>query len=92
LYPEFAEQVTCAEAEAETTIVGTVVKAAMTGQWGAATWWLERRRHEDWSRKQTMDVVITQVRELARATNHDEDEAVKQAEIILKEMRAAART
>jgi hypothetical protein len=64
----------------------------MTGQWGAATWWLERRRHEDWSQKRTVEHTITMVRELARATGHDEDAAVQAAQEILKEMRAAART
>ncbi len=90
LYPEFSEAVTRAEAEAEAAIVRTVIKAATAGQWGAATFWLERRRHEDGGKKDRIELIHS-VRELARAHNQDEDAAVRQAEVILKELRSQAR-
>lgn len=89
-YPEFSEQVTRAEAEAETTAVQTVLSAAIKGQWGAAAWWLERRRHEEWGKKDRIEM-LHQVRELARTVNESEDAAVAQAEQILRELRSQAR-
>ncbi len=43
-YFDFLDRVKKAEAEAENEMVAIVRKAAMSGTWQAAAWWLERRR------------------------------------------------
>lgn len=50
IYPEFAEAMEKAEAEAERAHVGNIAKAAKSGTWTASAWWLERRRREEWRR------------------------------------------
>lgn len=50
-FPEFSESVKKAEAEAEAAHVAVVKKAGKDGTWQASAWWLERRRHEAWGRK-----------------------------------------
>lgn len=54
--PAFAAQVEAAEAEAEMRRVRNVTLAADDGTWQAAAWWLERRRHEDWGRKDKLNL------------------------------------
>ena len=89
-FPDFAEQVEMAEGEAESVHIQNILRAASTGSWQASAWWLERRRHGEWGKRQTLEV-IQSVREMARATGQDEDAAVQQAQEILRELRAAAR-
>lgn len=89
-YSEFSEACQKAESEAESVHVANILRAASTGSWQASAWWLERRRHQDWGRKQTLEV-IQSVRELARSTNQDEEEAIRAAEEILREIRSASR-
>lgn len=89
-YPEFSEQIKEAESEAESKHVGNILTAASKGAWQASAWWLERRRHEDWGKKDRIEV-INSVRELARAANQDEEAAVQAADQILRELRSAAR-
>ena len=48
---EFRELVEDAEAEAEVLMVARIQDAAATGTWTAAAWWLERRRNQEWGRK-----------------------------------------
>jgi hypothetical protein len=50
-YAGFAEAIKSAEAEAERAHVGNIVRAAAEGTWQASAWWLERRRPEDWRRR-----------------------------------------
>jgi hypothetical protein len=54
--PEFSAQVRKAEAKAEYRCVIKV----MFGQagWQAAAWWLERKWHEDWGRRERVDMVL----------------------------------
>jgi hypothetical protein len=52
-YADFADLVKRAEAEAEAEMVGAI-HAASKETWQAAAWWLERRRNEDWGRKDTV--------------------------------------
>lgn len=89
-YPEFSEAVENAEAEAELAHVGNVLQAAGKGAWQASAWWLERRRHDSWGRKDRIELIAS-VRELARSHDIDEDMAALQAEQILKELRSQAR-
>jgi hypothetical protein len=89
-YVEFDEAVKNAEARAEVGHVANIAQAARSGNWTASAWWLERRRHEDWGRKDRLEI-IQSVRELARANGKDEDAAVAEAEAILKEIRGAGR-
>lgn len=89
----FSDAVEKAEAEAEVSHVANVVKAAAEGNWTASAWWLERRRYEDWGRKDRVELVNT-VRELAKAnglTDEETESAVAEAERYVKEMRGAGR-
>jgi hypothetical protein len=48
---EFCGAVLKAEADAEARFLGQIAKAAQDGTWTAAAWWLERRRPENYARK-----------------------------------------
>jgi hypothetical protein len=85
-YSDFRQAVEKAEASAEVGHVLNIKLAATKGNWTASAWWLERRRHEDWGRKDRLEI-INSVRELARASGADEDAAVAEAESFLKELR-----
>jgi len=52
----FAASYTHAQAIAELRCVATIQKAATDGDWKAALAWLERRRPEDWGKKETIKV------------------------------------
>jgi hypothetical protein len=61
--------------------------------WKAATWWLERRRSEDWGRHDRLDIVSS-VRQLARAHHlsaDEEAEAVAEAVRLMQEHARASR-
>lgn len=49
--PEFRESIKKAEAEAEAAHVAIIRQAGIDGTWQASAWWLERRRHDAWGRK-----------------------------------------
>jgi len=89
-YPEFAESVRAAESAAEQLHVKAIADAAQKGSVAASIFWLERRRYQEWGRKDRLEVVQS-VREAARSANVDEEAAVQQAELILREMRAHQR-
>jgi hypothetical protein len=92
-YPAFSAAIEKAEADAEVAHVANIATAAKSGNWTASAWWLERRRHEDWGRKDRVEIIST-VRELARAnglTDEETDAAIAEAERYLKEMRGAGR-
>lgn len=92
-FAHFAEAVREAEATAELGYVATIKQAADAGDWRAALAWLERRRHEDWGRRDKVEIVNS-VRELARqmgASPEEEAAAVAEAERVLAEMRKGAR-
>jgi hypothetical protein len=50
-YSDFSEAVKKAEAEAETRSV-KIIQEAANHSWQAAAWWLERRRYEDWKKRE----------------------------------------
>lgn len=52
----FRDAVEKAEADAEARFVGQIAKAAADGTWQAAAWWLERRRHEDYRRREGVEL------------------------------------
>lgn len=92
-YVDFADAVTKAEADAEVAHVANIAQAAKMGNWTASAWWLERRRHEDWGRKDRVEIISTVRRMAAEAGLSDEETAaaVAEAERYLKESGRAAR-
>jgi len=52
----FRDSVEKAEGAAEFRFTAQVAKAATTGTWQAAAWWLERRHPEDYALKQRMEM------------------------------------
>lgn len=56
-YPAFLADIQKAEAEAEVQAVAVIRQAANDGTWQAAAWWLERRRHEDYRRRDETEVI-----------------------------------
>lgn len=54
----FATAIEKAEADAETRMVAQIAKAASGGTWTAAAWWLERRRSEEYGRRDKVDTNI----------------------------------
>jgi len=58
-YVEFLEAVEKAEAEAMIANVAIIQRAA-NDTWQAAAWWLERKRPDDWGRRQRMDIGTSQ--------------------------------
>ena len=57
-FREFFEAVTRARDGAEVRFAAVVAKAAKEGNEAAARWWLERRRPDQWGRKDA-DVTVT---------------------------------
>ena len=53
---EFRGAVTKAESDAEARFLGVIAKAAHEGTWTAAAWWLERRRHEDYRKREGVEI------------------------------------
>lgn len=60
-YREFGDAVAKAMADAEAFHVAIVAKAAASGKWLAAAWWLERARPDRWRERQELDVGVTSV-------------------------------
>jgi hypothetical protein len=89
-FASFRAAVIGAEASAEIQATATVRAAIAAGGWRAAAWWLERRRHQDWGRRDRVEIVDA-VRQMARAAGADEDAAVAEAERYLREIRHGAR-
>lgn len=54
-YPEFADAVEKAEAEAESLHVVNI-RTHSADNWQASAWWLERRRHDDWRKRETQEI------------------------------------
>ena len=54
-YAEFLESVKIAESQAVVRNVAIIQKAAEE-TWQAAAWWLERKRPDEWARRQRMDI------------------------------------
>lgn len=52
----FRDGVEKAEADAEVRFEAIVARAAQDGTWQAAAWWLERRRFNDYSQRQKVEM------------------------------------
>lgn len=89
----FFDAVTKAEAEAEVAHVANIAQAATMGNWTASAWWLERRRHQEWGRKDRVEIIQTVRRMAAEAGLSDAETAaaIAEAERYLKETGRAAR-
>lgn len=51
----FRNAVEKAEGDAEARFLGMIAKAAVSGTWTAAAWWLERRRPESFARTERLE-------------------------------------
>jgi hypothetical protein len=82
----FRSAVENAEHEAERRFLTIVAKAATTGTWTAAAWWLERRKNADYARHDKLDMQIDLRKEaerLALEQGLDPDAVLAEAEAIL---------
>ena len=69
-----------AENDAEVESVA-IIRAAAHKQWGAAAWWLERRKHGAWGRKESLDITIRREAEkIAEETGLSVEEIIAEAE------------
>ena len=88
-FATFRDAVTQAEAQAEVYMVVKLRQAVDAGSVTALTFWLERRRRDDWGRRVTLDLA-DEIRELVKAAGLGDDvadEAVAEAQEILKRAR-----
>lgn len=83
----FLDAVKKAENEAEQRFLGQVAQAAKTN-WQAAAWWLERRKHEDFSRREKVDMTLDAKKDAERVAaglGLDAEAVLAEAERIVKE-------
>jgi CTP-dependent riboflavin kinase len=83
------DAVEIAEAQAEATY-SRIVAEASTESWQAAAWWLERRKHEDYARRDKSEMTIDVKREAARIAEEmgmDVDEVLAEAQRIFADAR-----
>ncbi len=72
-YADFADRIARAEADVEVRCTALILNAATTDP-RHAEWWLERRRPDDYGRRDKVDLEVY-VRQRARELGLDEDEA-----------------
>lgn len=90
LDPPLLTALETAEAVAESRYTRIVEQAAPTS-WQAAAWWLERRKHQDYARRERVDMTVDLNREaerIAAATGLDPADIIAEAERILSESNA----
>lgn len=83
--PDFRAAVEQAQDKAESSFTAAVV-AAVPKNWQAAAWWLERRRHADYGRRDRVEMSIdirTLAERVAGADGLDADQLIAEAERIL---------
>lgn len=81
----FRDEVEKAEHRAEMAYT-TAVANAVPKNWQAAAWWLERRRHQSYARRDQVEVridIAAEVRRLASELGLDEQAALAEVEAIL---------
>jgi transposase len=83
---EFAAAIARADAVAEAHHVKVVQRAARSGSWQAAAWWLERRRPQVWGQRVRVDIEA-RIRTIAERYGVDPDAAVAEAEMVIAEAR-----
>ena len=85
------ESVERAEAEAEAMFSAAVARAAQDPKtWTAAAWWLERRKHMDYARRDKVEMSIDVRREAERVAAElglDAAEVLAEAEAIMRGVR-----
>src|SRR5262249_28454299 len=80
-YVDFVEAVKSAAPPAEVPMVARIAHAAQDGTWQAAAWWLERRRPDDYGRRDRVDVELKlQLKRLAAELELDPAEMLAEAE------------
>jgi hypothetical protein len=83
-FVHFAAAIEKAEADAEVRHVANIARAAQEGTWQASAWWLERRRPDDYGRRERIDVTVRQTAErLGAELGIDPDDLIREAERIL---------
>jgi hypothetical protein len=81
---EFYEAVKKAQVQAEVSHV-IVIEQAKDKAWQAAAWWLERRHHDRWGRRESVDLTIKREAErIAKETGLDPDEILREAERLVR--------
>jgi hypothetical protein len=82
-YADFADAVFRAEAQAEVAHVANIAQAARAGDVRASIFWLERRRGQDWGRRDYLEIQIRAAAErVAAATGADASWLIARAEEI----------
>lgn len=84
--PAFSAAVVKAEADAELRFLGQVAKAAAGNNWQAAAWWLERRQHIDYGRRDRIDMNLDMkglAEKIAAEDGLDRDALLAEAERII---------
>lgn len=62
-----------------------VIQESMRKDWRAAAWWLERRRQDEWGKRENVDITIHREAErVARETGLDAEDIVAEAERLLR--------
>jgi hypothetical protein len=86
--PTFRAAVEKAEADAETRFLGQVARAAQDPKtWTAAAWWLERRKYQDYARRDKVEMTIDVRKEAERLASElglDPAEVLAEAEAIMR--------
>ena len=81
---KFREAVSRARVEAEVRHV-VVIEQVAAVDWRADAWWLERRRHDRWGKKESLEITIRREAErLAKETGLDGEEIMAEAERLVK--------
>jgi hypothetical protein len=83
--PTLADTIERAEHEAEATFTAVVAQASLTS-WQAAAWWLERRRHADYARREHVEMTVdirAEAERIAADSGLDADAVMAEAERIL---------
>jgi len=82
-FADFADAIQKAEADAEVRHVANIARVAQEGTWQASAWWLERRRPDDYGRRERLDLDVY-IRERAAELGLDPQEALQAIQPRLK--------
>lgn len=83
-FHDFRDTIEKAEADAEVRAVAQIATAAQAGTWQAAAWWLERRRPDDYGRRDRIEVTVRrQAEKMAADLGLDVEELLAEAEMIV---------
>lgn len=84
-FADFADVVKKAEADAEVRHVANIAKASQDGVWQASAWWLERRRPDDYGRRDRVEFTLRREAErLGAELGLDPEELIAEAERITR--------